>query len=859
MKKNILLAATALLLSVAALAGPAKPGRITFTQPDGSTVGVYLHGDEYYHWMTDENGNTVAEDENGYLKVVPAATASMKDILVEQANVKRSRSMAAIDAAAATTSGSPKIPVLLIGFKDKNFSKTAAQFNAMLNTPGYSDNGAIGSVFDYYNENSFGKFQPQFDVLGPVNVDNNLATYGTDNAPKLLKEACDTLDAQGVDFSQYDNDGDKVVDFVIFYFAGYDQAQTGVSTQIWSHAYSVAGYGYSYDNVSLAKYFCTAELKGSSGSTMCSIGPTCHEFAHTLGLPDFYDTRYQEGDSDTEAANMYKFDVMAEGPYNGDSTTPPYFNAEEALEVGWLDAIPEITSNGAYTLPAINYQGATKYSAYMSKTGVNNEYFVYETRGGQRWDASLPSGLLVYHVDRSTNKVSGSRTAASMWSNNTVNGYAAHPCCFVIPASDPTSIDLYSGSLSKALFGIGSNAKAFSPVAWSGNSTAIQLSNITSNTSTHVTTFNVVNSNALGIAGTVLDSEGNPIAGATVTVSSGSLEQHSLQNTLDGRFSPAPKKAILSSANTLRTKAEPLSTTTDASGYYSIDLEESGTYNVTASKSGFVSKTATVSVTSMIETLNLVLLREGETLPDELATFPEDAEFGNYGNDQYDSWDLLVSNIYPTSYIGAYAGKQIKTVSFMAGGTSIDNCTLVVDFGNTRALALALDEPELDNWVTVDVSEHELIIPDSKDVYVGYGGNITGNYPIWATTAADSELIGYMADFDVNDLQTVAWEAWDGYVFAIKMTVGDYVKPDTGYNFIEDPKNGSYSAGDVLDLVLIETTGARKPASEIEWIFDDEPVSGTSVTLSSGSHVIEARFTTESGDKKVIELELEVN
>ena len=134
-----------------------------------------------------------------------------------------------------------------------------------------------------------------------------------------------------------------------------------------------------------------------------------------------------------------------------------------------------------------------------------------------------------------------------------------------------------------------------------------------------------------------------------------------------------------------------------------------------------------------------------------------------------------------------------------------------------------------------------------------------GNYPIWATAAADSELIGYMADFDVNDLQTVAWEAWDGYVFAIKMTVGDYVKPDTGYNFIADPKNGNYSAGDVLDLVLIETTGVRKPASEIEWIFDDEPVSGTSVTLSSGSHVIEARFTTESGDKKVVELELEVN
>ena len=113
-----------------------------------------------------------------------------------------------------------------------------------------------------------------------------------------------------------------------------------------------------------------------------------------------------------------------------------------------------------------------------------------------------------------------------------------------------------------------------------------------------------------------------------------------------------------------------------------------------------------------------------------------------------------------------------------------------------------------------------------------------------------------MADFD---LETVAWESAEDIVFAIKMTVGDYVKPDTGYNFIADPKNGSYSAGDVFELILNETTGTRKPASAIEWLIDDEPVSGTSVTLTAGSHVIEARFTTESGDKKVIELELEVN
>ena len=300
-----------------------------------------------------------------------------------------------------------------------------------------------------------------------------------------------------------------------------------------------------------------------------------------------------------------------------------------------------------------------------------------------------------------------------------------------------------------------------------------------------------------------------------------------------------------------------LSATTNENGYYSIELEDAGTYDLTAAKDGYVSQTMSVSVTSIIETVDFILLREGEDLPSELATFPENASFGNYGNTSYDSWDLLVSNIYPVSYISAYAGKQIKTISFIPGGDSIENCTVVVDYGDTRALALRIDEPLLDNWCTIDVTDQDLIIPAGKDVFVGYGGNISGNYPIWATTTEDSELIGYMADFDVNDLETVAWDPWDGYVFAIKITVGDYTA-DTGYNYIADPKKGTYAVGDVFELNLIETEGDRKPAGTIEWFFDDEPVSG-SVTLPSGNHVVEAHFTTSDGNRKVVELEINVN
>ena len=80
-----------------------------------------------------------------------------------------------------------------------------------------------------------------------------------------------------------------------------------------------------------------------------------------------------------------------------------------------------------------------------------------------------------------------------------------------------------------------------------------------------------------------------------------------------------------------------------------------------------------------------------------------------------------------------------------------------------------------------------------------------------------------------------------------------------GYNYIADPGNGSYKAGDVFDLILIETSGNRRPASTTDWYFDGEQVSTESVTLTKGTHTVEARFTTAAGKTKIVELELSVN
>ena len=80
------------------------------------------------------------------------------------------------------------------------------------------------------------------------------------------------------------------------------------------------------------------------------------------------------------------------------------------------------------------------------------------------------------------------------------------------------------------------------------------------------------------------------------------------------------------------------------------------------------------------------------------------------------------------------------------------------------------------------------------------------------------------------------------------------------YNSIDNPGYGSYRVGDTLTLKLNEAEGVRKPGTTITWYYDDEPVSGSSVTFKyPGNHLIEARFTTTEGKTKIVELELNVS
>ena len=529
MKKIILFAAFC-FASFAAFAIPAKPGWVKFTQPDGSVIEVRMVGDEFGHAIMDRSGQVLRRDSKGYLR----PTMEDVSVLMHKAAARRaevnSRRMRVNRS--AKISGSPKIPVLLVEFADQKFKDNKIldltyegtpqeAFANLLHQSGYSYNGATGCVLDFYSDNSNEQYTPVFDVLPVVTLASNMATYGAndssdnDTAPELaVYQAVKALNST-VDFSQYDNDNDGNIDMILMYYAGLNEAEYGDEDTIWPHQWSVEysslrdGSTYIrdalFDGVRLRNYFCTSELSTTryggdeysgyyaSKGVLCGIGTTCHEFAHSLGLPDFYDTDYEDNGM---AGGTYNYDTMCGGPYNNNGNTPPFFAAEELIMLGWMDSLTDLPVVGNVTIPAIS---KTKKVAYKGASSTTGEYFVFECRGSSSWDKYIPEGpgMLVYHVDKSERKVK-SNTARNLWEDwgntNAINAVGAHPCYYIIPAgcqnynADNSNTGGYSGnptettglhySGSDFTFGTSSKYSEYTPMDWNKSVMNYKLKNI---------------------------------------------------------------------------------------------------------------------------------------------------------------------------------------------------------------------------------------------------------------------------------------------------------------------------------------------------------------------------------------------
>ena len=456
--KKILFTLVAALCALMAIAAPAKPEPFTHVQSDGMAVTLIMRGGEFCHSLMTLDGLTVGRAMNGdYCYVADGAlsdvrahdqghrgveetafiTAYRNKLSLESQVLRMPRREDENTSPQVPTMGSPRIPIILVNYTDVQFidENPVVTFQNQFNEKDKS-------CLHYFQSQSRGLFSPQFDILGPVDLPQtreyyggNVTRYGNQLDKQLgtmIYDAC--MGVQGVDFSQYDNDGDGLVDVVVVLYAGVGEAQAyrTVPESVWpcqwdmqeSYDWGCSVTGpFQLNGVTINKYAVFNELEGSSNysTSIDGIGTFCHEFGHCLGLPDFYATNgaYTYG--------MSVWDIMDNGCYLDNGHTPAGYSSYERHFMGWMDLIDPV-ENTYYTLPPLNSEGGA--AVKVINDANPDEYYLLEYRTKTDWDTYLPGeGILVIHVDYDK----------YVWDANTPNNLSSHQRMTIIPADGKLS------------------------------------------------------------------------------------------------------------------------------------------------------------------------------------------------------------------------------------------------------------------------------------------------------------------------------------------------------------------------------------------------------------------------------------
>ncbi|MBR5725800.1 MAG: M6 family metalloprotease domain-containing protein [Muribaculaceae bacterium] len=452
---SVLLAVMALVCCGGMMAAPAKPHPFVHVQSDGSTVTLNMQGGKFNHCLVTMDGFPVELDAQGdYCYLAGGMLSNMRAHdaghrgIEEMAFITAYRDQMCLsalphrvprreDGAVNTqvpTLGSPRIPIILVNYTDVHFidADPITTFENQFNAMDYS-------CLHYFQDQSRGKFSPQFDILGPVQLPNDRAYYGANvggydaQLGTMIYEGCQGV-AADVDFTRYDNDGDGYVDVVVVLFAGVGEAQAWqqVPESVWpcqwdmqecyEWGYSVCG-PFQLNGATIDKFAVFNELEGynNSSTNIDGVGTFCHEFSQCLGLPDFYKT------TSGSVYGMSNWDLMDHGCYLNNGYTPVGYTSYERHFMGWMDLIDPV-ENTQYMLAPLNTVEGT--AVKVTNDANPDEYYLLEYRTKTGWDKYIAGeGIMVLHVDYDK----------EAWDNNTPNNNAHHPRMTLIPADNMLS------------------------------------------------------------------------------------------------------------------------------------------------------------------------------------------------------------------------------------------------------------------------------------------------------------------------------------------------------------------------------------------------------------------------------------
>ena len=450
-----------MLCSLTTWAAKAESIPVQVRQADGSVITVILRGDEHINWYTTLDGVLLVQgaDNNYYIgKVEKSGNLIATKQLAHEAHTRsqvelnliakqdKEKFFAYVNKIAEESentydnspltrgpiidsayngvpyfphTGSPKALVILAEFQDTTFTiqDTKKVFtNYLMNEDHFSDkrynqDQNYKGVRGYFKDCSYRKFTPVFDVVGPIKLPQAHAVYGAgnDRMDLLLADACAAVDGM-VNFADYDANNDGIVDLVYVIYAGHSANTSGnKDTNIWPKSGTIT-ISNKFDGKSIRRYGVSNELNGSEKTSknnkkINGIGLFCHEFSHTLGLPDIY--AYNTDAENQDNQGMEYWDIMDGGTGIRGGRVPASYLAWEREVMGWMNIDElknDITINNLKSID----NGGKAYKIVNPKN--SNEYIVLQSIQKGAWnqgwgDNTYGKGLFAYRISYKSGKV----------------------------------------------------------------------------------------------------------------------------------------------------------------------------------------------------------------------------------------------------------------------------------------------------------------------------------------------------------------------------------------------------------------------------------------------------------------------
>jgi M6 family metalloprotease-like protein len=449
--------------------------------------------------------------------VKPGAYPHPFQDMIHHPSAAQMRAAGTLQAALKSGSTGPKtVAVIVVQFPSSSCGGCTSGSNSITSPSGLANiNSYFTKMASYYDEVSYHTISLTFKFFGPndasvtgdalpggavtagaFTLTHTMEYYGCGdegvgcsgvttpttpgvgaNGDYLTRDAIDAARNGGHTGLLSTNVAGGTFDAVIVVHAGNGNETTqNTNGDIWSIFYSqdtvIAGTG-PVDATAAAAGFTEGDVvpETETSGIISPLGVMCHEFGHSLGLPDLYNTTAIGGSSVNG-----RWEIMDSGPYDGAGANPSHPGAWDKQFLGWVTPTVITTKTSA----SLNY---IENIPSLLKLPVQNapatEYFLVEYRSpssGATYDTGIPgAGLLVWHIDDAITAARGLNASAPNIPN-TVNTGSPHYGVAIV-SRDGISVGSTGGTANNT-FGNNQNFSGFAAYNFNGQPSGINILNI---------------------------------------------------------------------------------------------------------------------------------------------------------------------------------------------------------------------------------------------------------------------------------------------------------------------------------------------------------------------------------------------